>query len=209
MDTLRKKRLEILKKQSDYYGSQYSGLPSAVLAYRLAKQVNKTTDDLLWLAIIGLTWFYMEGKIDKDIYQAQVEEMKIDVLKSKVEGWEINSISEELDFHFPLLRHWSLYESMLYSPYIVMKMSLWNENGLAVLREFLTSIGISLEQAQQLYKYMPRDSRARLRNDMYSKMDKLNMPDLIFSSFTRKVDTDLTLTSSDMSCVITAILEAP
>ncbi len=87
-----------------------------------------------------------------------------------------------------------------------MKMGLWNENGLAVLREFLASIGISLEEARQLYKYMSRDSRARLKNDMYDKMEKLNMPDLIFSSFARKIDTDLTLTSSDMSCVITAIL---
>jgi cell division control protein 45 len=209
LDILRKKKLEILKKQSDYYGAQYSGLPSSLIAYFLAKQVNKTTNDLLWLAIVGLTSFYMEGKIDKEIYKAQVEDLKVDVLKSKTDDREIGSIMEELDFHFPLLRHWSLYESMLYSPYIVVKMGLWNENGILILKEFLTSIGISLEEARQLYKYMSRDSRARLKNDMYGKMDKLNMPDLIFSSFARKIDTDLTLTSSDMSCVISAILESP
>lgn len=78
-----------------------------------------------------------------------------------------------------------------------------------MLKDFLTSIGISLEEARQLYKYLSRESRARLKNDMYDKMDKLNMPDLIFPSFARKIDTNLTLTSSDMSCVITAILEAP
>ena len=94
LDILRKKKLEILKKQSDYYGSQYSGLPSSLLAYFLAKQVNKNTVDLLWLAIVGLTSFYMEGKIDKEIYKAQVEDLKIDVLRNKSEEKEIGGISE-------------------------------------------------------------------------------------------------------------------
>lgn len=90
------------------------------------KQVNKTTKELLWLAIVGLTSFYMEGKIDREIYQRQVDDLKIDVLKSKSEDNEIGDISEELDFHFPLLRHWSLYDSIMCSPYIITKFGLWN-----------------------------------------------------------------------------------
>jgi hypothetical protein len=35
------------------------------------------------------------------------------------------------------------------------------------------------------------------------------MPELMFPSFVKKIDTSLSLTSSDMSYVITAILETP
>jgi hypothetical protein len=39
-----------------------------------------------------------------------------------------------------------------------------------MLREFLTSIGISLEEAKQMYKFMSRESMAHLKNDIYGKM---------------------------------------
>jgi hypothetical protein len=73
MDILKKKKMEILKKQSDYYGYQYSGLPSSTMAYLLAKQANKQNNNLLWLSIVGLTSHFIEGHINKEIYLAQIE----------------------------------------------------------------------------------------------------------------------------------------
>lgn len=50
-----------------------------------------------------------------------------------------------MDFRFTLLRHWSLYNSMKYSPYMVVKMRLWDDFGINKMHDFITQIGISLE----------------------------------------------------------------
>jgi cell division control protein 45 len=41
--------------------------------------------------------------------------------------------------------HWSLYESMVHSNYLMVKMELWQDRGLNRLHEFIHTIGISLQ----------------------------------------------------------------
>lgn len=43
------------------------------------------------------------------------------------------SIKKKLDFYFPLLRHWSLYDSILNSSYMVTNLRLWETLGLKKL----------------------------------------------------------------------------
>lgn len=57
-------------------------------------------------------------------------------------------------YQFALMDHWSLYESMLHSTYLMARMELWQDRGLNKLHEFIHNIGISLQDAKQLYKYM-------------------------------------------------------
>jgi cell division control protein 45 len=48
-------------------------------------------------------------------------------------------------FQFTLLDHWSLYESMLNSNYLMINLHLWEEKGVNRLNELIHHIGISLQ----------------------------------------------------------------
>jgi len=50
---------------------------------------------------------------------------------------EIGHIKTEPELDFTLLRHWTLFDSLQNSNYIVAKMELWKEPGQDTLRRFL------------------------------------------------------------------------
>ena len=68
--------------------------------------------------------------------------------------------TEEL--RFPLLRHWSLYESMIHSDYIAGRLGIWKEGGKKRLHGFLAEMGLPLVQAQQSYAHMDTDLKKAL-----------------------------------------------
>lgn len=209
MESLKKIKMSIIKKHSDYYGHQYAGMPSSMVAYRLARQTNKSSNNTLWLAILGLTSHFMEGRMDKETYDRLVGDLKVDVRKGNDSSKQVGTILEEVDYRFQLLRHWSLYESISYSPYMVMKMKLWNETGKNKLHEFLTRIGISLEDARQLYKFMSKDSQYKLKTEILTQAQKMELEDVMFDSFARHIDPTFLINSSDICCAVSAILETP
>jgi hypothetical protein len=51
---------------------------------------------------------------------------------------------------------------MLNSNYMMIKLHLWDERGLSRLNEFIHHLEISLLDAKQLFKYMPRESQQKL-----------------------------------------------
>lgn len=64
---------------------------------------------------------------------------------------------------FLLLRHWSLYESMLHSPYLSAKLHIWSEAGRKRLAKLLAKMGVSLSQCKQLYTHMDMELKRGLR----------------------------------------------
>lgn len=64
---------------------------------------------------------------------------------------------------FLLIRHWSLYESMLHSPYLAPRLHVWTEIGIKRLHKFLAKMGISLAQSRQSYTHMDMDLKRGLR----------------------------------------------
>jgi cell division control protein 45 len=71
---------------------------------------------------------------------------------SKVNPTSVNrekgTILIEQELKLMLLRHWTLYDSMHNSNYLVSKLVLWKEPGQRELKKFLAQIGIPLDQAQ-------------------------------------------------------------
>ncbi|PFH60185.1 hypothetical protein XA68_11346 [Ophiocordyceps unilateralis] len=67
---------------------------------------------------------------------------------------------------FLLIRHWSLYDSMLHSPYLFSRLKTWSETGIKRLHKLLAKMGVSLAQCKQSYTHMDivlkRDLRAKL-----------------------------------------------
>ena len=55
---------------------------------------------------------------------------------------------------FLLIRHWSLYDSMLHSPYLSAKLRVWSDAGRRRLHKLLAKMGVSLAQCRQSYAHM-------------------------------------------------------
>lgn len=45
-------------------------MPSSMIAYRLARDVNKTSNNYLWYGMIGLTSLFHDSKISKKSYDS-------------------------------------------------------------------------------------------------------------------------------------------
>ncbi|EPQ67039.1 Bgt-291 [Blumeria graminis f. sp. tritici] len=123
---------------------------------------------------------------------------------------------------FLLIRHWSLYDSMLHSPYLSARLHVWSENGRKRLHKLLAKMGVSLVQCKQSYTHMDMELKRGLRKKLlkYSQMyglDELVPPadsdgkDLGTSKegwgFVRSWGWRATLNAEDVGVVIGAILE--
>ena len=64
---------------------------------------------------------------------------------------------------FLLIRHWSLYDSMLHSPYLGSRLHIWSEQGRKRLHKLLAKMGVSLSQCKQSYTHMDMDLKRGLR----------------------------------------------
>ena len=65
--------------------------------------------------------------------------------------------------HFLLIRHWSLYDSMLHSPYLSARLHIWSDVGRKRLHKLLAKMGVSLTQCKQSYTHMDMDLKRGLR----------------------------------------------
>ena len=75
-------------------------------------------------------------------------------------------LTQNDEYRFFLLRHTSLWNAMMYSPYVCSKMQLWNGAGMGRWREMLAKMGLPLEQCQQPYAFMKPGLKRRLRDVM-------------------------------------------
>lgn len=64
---------------------------------------------------------------------------------------------------FLLIRHWSLYDSMLHSPYVSSRLHIWSDLGRRRLHKLLAKMGVSLSQCKQSYTHMDMDLKRGLR----------------------------------------------
>ncbi|KAI9882364.1 MAG: hypothetical protein M1823_005887 [Watsoniomyces obsoletus] len=120
--------------------------------------------------------------------------------------------------HFLLIRHWSLYDSMLHSPYLSARLHIWSDAGRKRLHKLLAKMGVSLTQCKQSYTHMDMDLkrglRARLRKyaPVYG-LDGLVPPEASAArgregwGFVRNWGFKACLSSADVGVIIGAILE--
>ena len=64
---------------------------------------------------------------------------------------------------FLLIRHWSLYDSMLHSPYLSARLHIWSDVGRRRLHKLLAKMGVSLTQCKQNYTHMDMELKRGLR----------------------------------------------
>lgn len=74
-----------------------------------------------------------------------------------------NAIRLSPEPRFLLIRHWSLYDSMLHSPYLSAKLHIWSDIGRQRLNRLLAKMGISQKQYKQSYTHMDMELKRGLR----------------------------------------------
>ncbi|KAF2436558.1 DNA replication initiation factor-like protein Cdc45 [Tothia fuscella] len=85
------------------------------------------------------------------------------IIQTHARGPTDNSIRLSPEPRFLLIRHWSLYDSMLHSPYLSAKLRIWNDAGKRRLHKLLAKMGVSLTQCKQSYTHMDMELKRGLR----------------------------------------------
>ncbi|KZF25147.1 CDC45-like protein [Xylona heveae TC161] len=119
---------------------------------------------------------------------------------------------------FLLIRHWSLYESMLHSPYLSAKLHIWSDAGRKRLHKLLAKMGVSLSQCKQSYTHMDMELKRDLRQSLLKYAPVYGLDGLVPPSasvhrgkegwgFVRSWGWKACLSSTDVGVVVGAILE--
>ncbi|KAI0014302.1 CDC45-like protein [Xylariaceae sp. FL0662B] len=123
---------------------------------------------------------------------------------------------------FLLIRHWSLYDSMLHSPYLFSRLRIWSDSGLKRLHKLLAKMGVSLVQCRQSYTHMDMMLKKELRTKLLKYASLYNLDDMVPAAetdgrdragakdgwgFVRSWGWRATLSAQDVGVVIGALLE--
>ncbi|OTB03343.1 hypothetical protein M426DRAFT_321915 [Hypoxylon sp. CI-4A] len=144
------------------------------------------------------------------------------VIPTTARSPEDTSIRLSPEPKFLLIRHWSLYESMLHSPYLFSRLRIWSESGTKRLHKLLAKMGVSLVQCKQSYTHMDMMLKRELRTKLLKYASLYNLDDMVPAvdtdgrdragakdgwGFVRSWGWRATLSAQDVGVIIGAILE--
>ncbi|KAI9804182.1 MAG: hypothetical protein M1825_001584 [Sarcosagium campestre] len=136
-------------------GCSYSE-PISSLMYSIASEAGLENNDLLWLALIGLRSRHRFGKSHTD--GSQWEATLENAFRSEAMRLNPNAKPHTIDIaairycsteEYPLLRHGSIYDTLIQSSNLTRKLGLLTKNGVNRLHAYLAKMGCSLRQAKQ------------------------------------------------------------
>src|SRR5690606_29925165 len=128
-------------------------------------------------------------------------------LHAIAKGPNDRSIRLSPEFRFMLIRHWSLYDSMLHSSYLGTKLRLYSEHGKKKLHKLLAKMGFSLVQCRQTYTHMDMDLKRSLREKIQSVSRLYGLEELVKDSFVRSWGWKAVLSAADVGTIVGSILE--
>ena len=129
-----------------------------------------------------------------------------------------NSIRLSPEPRFLLIRHWSLYDSMLHSPYLASRLHIWSDVGRKRLHKLLAKMGVSLSQCKQSYTHMDMDLKRGLRERLLTYAPMYGLDGLVPPrasagrgregwGFVRSWGWKACLSAQDVGVIVGAILE--
>jgi len=129
-----------------------------------------------------------------------------------------NSIRLSPEPRFLLIRHWSLYDSMLHSPYLSSRLHIWSDVGRKRLHKLLAKMGVSLNQCKQSYTHMDMDLKRGLRQRLLTYAPMYGLDGLVPPpagaglrregwGFVRSWGWKACLSAVDVGVIVGAILE--
>jgi len=220
---------------ANYYslGTWY-GEPVSTIMYSLASELGREDNDLLWLAIVGVSSNELYGRRITSMKDTSPAREKAILLLLRDEVRRLNppalvdsgsaaptstslhaiakgpndkSIRLSPEFRFMLIRHWSLYESMLHSSYLGTKLRLYSELGKKKLHKLLAKMGFSLAQSKQTYTHMDIDLKRTLREKIQSVAKLYGLEELVIEGFVRSWGWKAVLSAGDVGAIVSGIME--
>lgn len=124
---------------------------------------------------------------------------------------ETGNIIEGTEYQFFLLNHWSIYQSMLHSPYVLIKLMTWKPSGQLKLQELLALLGMSLNQAKKSFSLLPPQLKNNVLHDLVNKETiKRNYglfdPDVTIRCFCRYTMFRMSVSTKDMVIAASSFL---
>ncbi|KAI0306549.1 CDC45 family [Multifurca ochricompacta] len=217
-DNHSQRHLRVSREQRDQYyalvdkyymsGTWY-GRSTAGIVYILATTLERVDNDLLWLAILGLTNQYTRCRISRSISRLNPPPPVSDVYGLAALSADDMSLRTTDELRFELFRHWTLYDAMFHSSYVAGKLGIWKEQGRKRLTGLLAKMGFSIPQTQQLYAHMDMDLKRQLRDKLDAIAPEYGMIELTYPSFVRCYGYHMQpLSAADAVDVLNALLDA-
>jgi cell division control protein 45 len=212
----------------EYYQGSYSAIPSALLVWDMCSQLSKETNDMLWFAIVGFTEQFIHEQIPYNKYTTLVNYLGEEVSRFNVDPESAASadshgerlgrddlvlskthghVAASSELRFMLLRHWTLYDSMFHSQYVVSRLGIWNEQGSLKLNTLITNMGIPMQEGKNPYNFMSEVCKRHLNDRIVREAEKFQLNHLFYPSFVRQYETNLQLSAADAAFALTALLE--
>ncbi|ETW85742.1 hypothetical protein HETIRDRAFT_310882 [Heterobasidion irregulare TC 32-1] len=204
-----------------YMTGTWYGQSAASTVYILATVLERVDNDLLWLAVLGLTYQYSTCRISRDeyekyhsIYNDEVSRLNPPPPNNDTQGLaalnaDDMSLRSTDELRFALFRHWTLYDAMFHSSYVASKLGIWKEQGRKRLTGLLAKMGFSIPQTQQPYSHMDMDLKRELRTKLDAIAPEYGMVDLTYPSFVRCYGYHMQpLSAADAVEVLEALLDA-
>lgn len=94
----------------------------------------------------------------------------------------------EQELKLLLLRHWTFFDSISNSNFVVSKLKLWKEPGQKQLRHFLATVGLSLDEAKQTYSFMDPSTRKELKEKILNVCPMFGLNDIMTQTYLLQID---------------------
>jgi len=208
-------RMQKRVKIETYYSGSYFGTSVAWLMFELAKQMNRENNEMLWMALVGITEQLVHLKVDKFQFEQRCKEAQADILRlnpqldaEEAAFPELGRVSIELkELRVMLLRHWTLYDSLYYSNIVAARLGTWKQQGRDKFHGVLVKLGVSLKDAQQLYTFLPHKTELKAR--AMECLPQFELDELLCTSYLKQYDLRTQFSSADVVYAVAALLESP
>ncbi|XP_070572365.1 cell division control protein 45 homolog [Ptychodera flava] len=207
-------RQDILFRYEEF---TYHGTSSAIVLYEeLAWKMSKDTNEMLWLTIIGLMSQIIIGKIERDKYVSDVDELNRHVSRlnhalndqDMAVSVDCLRIAFNRELRLSLYRHWSIFDSLCHSVYTACSFKVWTMKGKKRLHEFLADMGLPLVQCKQKYSAMDMALRESFSEWINKSAEKFGLDDIFLPSFQAQYGYKNKFCAADVVHAVGAILES-
>lgn len=214
----------------EYYANATIAMSSACLSHSIAAVLRRSNINTLWMAIIGVTSQYIASMISHELYTDSLgyfeEQIKAisQEREEEEEGtshvanvgyvptcnrYQLNRVAPSEELRLDLLRHWSLYESLLFSTYTATRLSAWRQTGKRRMLEMLATLGIPLKESQQQWCYMKAKNKRALERHFEMVVRRFDLGENVrYDSFVRSLPGHRgDISAADFAHAISALLE--
>ncbi|XP_002736001.2 cell division control protein 45 homolog [Saccoglossus kowalevskii] len=207
-------RQDILFRYEEF---SFHGTSSALVLFEeLSWKMSKDTSELLWLAIVGLSSQIVIGKIERDKYVSDVDELNRHVSRHNhplndqdmAVSVDCLRIAFNRELRLSLYRHWSIFDSLFHSVYTACSFKVWTMKGKKKLHEFLADMGLPLVESKQKYTSMDMALRENLTDWINKSAEKYGLDDMFHPSFQAQYGFKNKFCATDFVYAVGAVLES-